>query len=74
MATPSRPVGIGDILGLEELNQPFAPTFEDLLTKLWMAKYQGSVTLHFAGGLPRSVVLSTPIVTIALDTGGKSGP
>jgi hypothetical protein len=60
-----------DALGLESLDQASAPTFPELLEKLWAMKYQGMVTLHFAGGMPRSVVLSQP-VQIGLDTGKGS--
>lgn len=66
---PSPP--LVDVLGLEDLDSATLPTFQELLTKLWEAKYHGSVTLHFAGGVPRSVVLSQPI-QVALDSGGGS--
>lgn len=59
---------LSDILGLEACNQVTSPTFQELLTRLWEARFQGAVTLHFAGGLPRSVVLSAAVVQIALDS------
>lgn len=71
MSSPVSPALI-DALGLESTDSPSAPTFPELLEKLWAMKYQGLVTLHFAGGLPRAVVLSQP-TQIELDTGRRSG-
>ncbi len=65
-------MGLPDALGLETLNQTTPPTFAELLQRLWEAKYQGQVVLHFAGGVPRSVVLSQP-VQVDSDTGKRSG-
>lgn len=50
-----------EILGLEALSQASPPTFQEMLERLYTAKFQGSVTLHFAGGLPRSVTVSQPV-------------
>lgn len=58
------------ILGLEDLNSPTEPTFPDLLQRLYAGKFQGTVVLHFAGGIPRRVEFPQP-VQIALDTGLK---
>ena len=55
------PIALAEALGLESMNQPTLPTFQELLERLYRVKYQGSVTLHFAGGLPRSVVLNQPV-------------
>ena len=64
--------GLEEAIGLEALNQATAPTFQELLERLYAAKFQGSVTLHFAGGLPRSVVLNQP-KSIPLETPGRKG-
>lgn len=61
-----------DALGLAEADSAPAPTFPQLLEKLWAMKFQGMVTLHFAGGVPRAVVLNQP-VQVGLDTRGGSG-
>lgn len=58
---------------MEALDQATPITFQDLLTRLWEAKYQGSVLLDFAGGLPRSIVLSQP-VRVPLDTPSRTRP
>lgn len=60
-------------IGLETLNQATAPTFQELLERLYAAKFQGSVTLHFAGGIPRQVVLNQP-KSIPLDIPGRRAP
>ena len=52
---------------LESLNSPTPPTFAELLERLYQMRFQGAVTLHFAGGIPRAVVLSQP-KQIPLDT------
>jgi hypothetical protein len=52
---------------LEALDAATAPTFPELLGKLWDLRYQGSVTFHFAGGLPRAVVLQQE-AQVPLDT------
>ncbi len=62
-----------EALGLDIADMVQTPTFPDLLQKLWAMKYQGMVTLHFAGGLPRSVVLAQP-VSIQLDSRKDSSP
>ena len=59
-------------LGLEHADSAPTPTFPDLLQRLWAMKFQGMVTLHFAGGVPRSVVLAQPM-NIQLDTRRDSG-
>lgn len=64
---------VEDALGLESLNVATAPTFPALLETLYTARYTGSITLHFAGGIPRAVVLSQP-VQIPLDTHPPSTP
>lgn len=72
MSSPPVSSALIDALGLESTDSPSAPTFPELLEKLWAMKYQGMVTLHFAGGVPRSVVLSQPL-QIPLDNGKGSG-
>lgn len=62
-----------EILGLEAMDQATAPTFSTLLQKLYDARFQGAVTLHFAGGLPRSLTLSQP-VAVPLDTAPPRKP
>lgn len=52
---------------LESMNEPTPPSFPELLERLYQMRFQGSCTLHFAGGIPRAVVLSQP-VQIPLDT------
>ena len=54
---------------LEALNQSTEPTFAELLQRLYEMRFQGTVSLNFAGGLPRSVVLNQP-VQVHLDTLG----
>lgn len=56
-----------EALGLDVSISAPSPTFPQLLEKLWTMKFQGMVTLHFAGGVPRSVVLAQP-VNVPLDT------
>lgn len=72
----SPPAGVSpallEALGLDVSDGVPTPTFPQLLEKLWAMKYQGMVTLHFAGGVPRSVVLAQP-VNVALDTRRDSG-
>lgn len=46
---------------LESMNSTTAPTFAELLERLYDLRYQGQVVLHFAGGIPREVVLSQPV-------------
>lgn len=36
-------------------------SFPDLLERLYHLRFQGEVTLHFAGGVPRAVVLAQPV-------------
>lgn len=53
---------------LESINQSTPPTFPELLEQLYQLRYTGPLTLNFAGGIPRNVVLSQP-VQVPLDTG-----
>jgi hypothetical protein len=59
---------------LESLDSPTPPTFAELLDRLYQMRFQGAVTLHFAGGIPRAVVLSQPkqipLDTLGTPTGG----
>lgn len=59
---------VEDILQLETLNQAGVPTLAELFERLYAARFQGPVTLHFAGGLPRNVEFPQPI-QVPLDTG-----
>ena len=68
----SAPAPAADPLDLEGWDLSTPPTFQDLLARLYTAKFQGSVTLHFAGGIPRAVVLNQP-KSIPLDTPGRKG-
>ena len=58
---------------IESLNASTPPTFHELLMRLYEMRYQGSVTLNFAGGLPRCVVLNQP-VQVPLDTKALTAP
>jgi hypothetical protein len=51
---------------LESLSTTEPPTFMELMERLYRMRYTGPCTLHFAGGLPRQVVLDQPI-RVALD-------
>jgi hypothetical protein len=46
---------------LESRNTAEPPTFMELLERLYALRYTGPVVLHFAGGLPRQVVLDQPV-------------
>jgi hypothetical protein len=45
----------------EEAAEGGVPTFPELLERLYADKFQGPVTLHFAGGLPRRVEFPRPV-------------
>lgn len=64
---------VPDVLDLEALNSSGPLTFPDLLDRLYQGKYTGALTLHFAGGVARAVVLSADPVKLPLDTGGRAG-
>lgn len=72
MSGPPVAQALLDALGVESTDSATPPSFPDLLQKLYAMKFQGMVTLHFAGGVPRSVVLTQP-VTLPLDTGKPPG-
>lgn len=61
---------VSDILQLETLNQPGCPTLAELFERLYAARFQGPVVLHFAGGLPRNAEFPQPI-QLPLDTGPR---
>lgn len=63
---PSATVLLSD--ELESLNTSTPPTFQDLLQRLYEIRFQGTVSLNFAGGIPRSVVLNQP-VQVPLNSG-----
>lgn len=63
----SPPAIVSVIEAIEGLNQATPPTFPELLERLYQLRYTGQITLNFAGGLPRNVVLSQP-VQVPLDT------
>ena len=46
---------------IESLNAVSPPTFMELLDRLYAMRYQGNLTLHFAAGIPRQVVLDQPL-------------
>ena len=46
---------------LDVLETPSALSFADLLERLYNLRYTGEVALHFAGGQPRTVVLSQSV-------------
>lgn len=71
MATPAN--SILDALGVEAFDSATPPTFQELLQRLYDLRYQGSITMDFAGGLPRSIVLTQP-VRIPLDTPSRKHP
>lgn len=70
MTTPQQ---LADLLGLESTDSPSLPTFPDLLEKLYQARYQGALTLHFTGGVARAVVLQGEALKLPLDTGQTTG-
>ena len=68
--------GNGEAAGvqaIESLDLTIPPTFAALLDYLWSLRFQGSVTLHFAGGIPRAVELiertHIPLDTLSLPKG-----
>ena len=63
LASPRPPVLTAAQI-LEQLltmNQADPPSFAELLERLYAAKFQGPVVLHFAGGLPRTVEFPQPV-------------
>lgn len=56
-----------DLLGLETLNLPEAPTFATLLERLYLSRYCGEIVLHVGNGVPK-VVEFRQVIRVALDT------
>jgi hypothetical protein len=46
---------------LESRNQSTPPTLQQLFDRLYEMRYQGNLTLCFAAGVPRQVVLDQPV-------------